>query len=44
MVDQKVDERWQKFQEEYDEVLNKMKKQVVSLIKPGALGLGRASA
>ena len=49
MIDQKVDEKWAKFQAEYDEVMNKMKKSMVGMmVKPGGglpgLGLGRKEA
>ena len=37
MIDQRVEEKWAKFQAEYDEVLNKVKKNVSSMFKPGSL-------
>ena len=35
LIDQKVEEKMAVFKAEYDELANKMKKQVVGLIKPG---------
>lgn len=37
LIDSKVDEKFAKFQAEYDELLNKVKKQIASSIKPSSL-------
>ena len=40
MIDQKVDEKFSKFQQEYDDIMNKMKKQMAQMIlKPGGAGI-----
>lgn len=47
MIDQKVEEKWEKFQKEYDELLQKVKKNIAGMIKPGVasgLGLGTRTA
>jgi hypothetical protein len=44
MIDQKVDEKWAKFQAEYDELNNKMKKNIGSMFKPGGMGIGGRAA
>jgi len=38
MIDDRVEEKWVKFKAEYDEVLNKVKKNVGAMFKPGTLG------
>ena len=43
MIDQKVDEKWAKFQAEYDELNSKVKKNIGGMFKPGMMsGAGRA--
>ena len=37
LVDQKVEEKWSKFQEEYEEVLTKMKKQIAANVGKGLI-------
>lgn len=44
MIDSKVDEKFVKFQQEYDEIFGKVKKNIGGMMKSGMLGLGRAGA
>lgn len=37
IIDQKVEERMAKFQSDYDDLMNKVKKQISSAIKPSSL-------
>lgn len=42
LVDSKVEDRMKKFQEDYDELMNKVKRQIATAIKPASL-LGKTS-
>lgn len=42
LVDSKVEERMKKFQEDYDELMNKVKRQITTAIKPASL-LGKTN-
>jgi DNA anti-recombination protein RmuC len=42
LIDSKVEERMKKFQEDYDELMNKVKSKITSAIKPASL-LGKTA-